>query len=150
MAGYSLIGSYSTVQVLSPTVVNPIEYCTVQTTPSGVIASIPVDETEFQVMGTGPILQAFSEAIETTMADSRVIAGVGSQTIDTNGLLADNVTFTVQYTSASTPASGVTAEAVVPVQLLNFSEEPRDQLNAPQVQAIIDGVYANLQNAAGD
>lgn len=145
-----LIGSYTTVQVLSPTIVNPIEYCTIQTTPSSVIASIPVDETEFQVQGTGPILQAFAEAIETTMADPRVIAGVGSQTIDANGLLADNVIFTVEYSSANTPPSGITAEASVPVQLLNFSEEPRDQLNAPQVTAIIDGVYTNLQNAAGD
>ena len=150
MAGYSLIGSYTTVQVLSPTVVTPIEYCTIQTSPSGVIASIPVDETEFTVNGIGPILIAFAEAIETVMSDTRVISGVGNQTIDANGLLADNVTFTVQYTSASTPPSGVTAEALVPVELLNFSEEPRDQLHAAQVEKIIGDVYDVLKAAAGD
>ena len=149
MAAYALLASYSTVQVLSPTVVQDVLYCTIQTEPSAVIASLPVDQTEFDVNGAVPILQATAEAIETTMADSRVIAGHGSQTIDAAGLLADNVVFTVAYTPTGTTSTSVTAEATVPITLLNFTEEPRDQLNGPRVKAIIDATYANLQKAAG-
>jgi hypothetical protein len=146
---YDLLTSESTVQVVSPTVVNPIVYCTIRTKPSLVVASVPVDQTEFEVNGTGPILEATAEAIETVMADSRVVAGVGTQTLDSSNLLADQVAFTVQYVPPGTSGTSITAEALVPITILNFSQEPRDQINAPAVFAIIDGVYANLQNAAG-
>lgn len=149
MAAYTLLSSYSTVQVLSPQAVNDVVYCTIQTIPSGVIASVPVDQTEFDVAGTGPILESTAEAIETVMTDQRVIAGSPSQSIDSSGLLADNVVFTVQYVPPGSSGTDITADATVPVTLLNFSEEPRDQLNAARVETIIDAVYTNLQNAAG-
>lgn len=149
MASYTLISSYSTVQVLSPTVVNDVVYCTLQTIPHGVIASVPVDQTEFDVNGTGPILESTAEAIETVMTDSRVVSGSPNQTVDDSGLLQDNIVFVVQYVPTGSSGTNITANAVVPIALLNFSEEPRDQLHSAQVQSIIDGVYANLQNAAG-
>ena len=148
MAGYALQGSYSTVQVLSPTLVYPVVYCTISTTPSGVIASIPVGEAEFNSGETGPQLTNFSNAIEQIMALPHVIAGVGSQTIDSNGLLADNVVFTVQYQDATTGPAGVTAEAPVPVNMLNFSDAEIGRVLLGEVEAIINGVYANLKNAA--
>jgi len=148
MAGYTILGSYTTVQVISSTTVQDVQYFTIQTTPSGVVASIPVLEEEFLVVGAGPELQAFAEAIETIMAEANVIAGVGNQIIDDNGLLADYVTFTVQYVGTNTAPSGVTATADVPVTLLNFSEEPRDQLNVPRVQAVIDASYNALKKSA--
>lgn len=149
MSSYALEGSYSTVQVLSPTLVNPVVYCTIQTQPSGVIASMPVPESVFNAGNAATDLTDFANAIEQIMSDTRVIAGVGSQTIDPTGLLSDNVVFTVEYTSATTAPSGVTAEAVVGVGLLNFADALIGTTLLGDVEAIIDTTYTNLQNAAG-
>lgn len=149
MAGYSLQGSYSTVQVLSPTLVNNVVYCTIQTNPSNVIASIPVEESVFNANQAGVELTNFADAIEQIMTIPSVIAGAGEQSIDQSGLLADNVVFTVQYVSANTAASGVTAEASIPVFTLNFSDQQIGSVLLQDATGIIDAVYANLQSAAG-
>lgn len=149
MASYSIQGSYSTVQVITPTLVQPIQYTTIQTQPSSVIASIPLDKAEFDAGTSGPLLTAFSDAIEQVMQRTEVIAGIGSQQIDPNGLLADYVTFTVQYTGAGAAASGVTAEADVPVGMLNFTDGAIGGLLLQEVDAIIQKVYDSLQSAAG-
>jgi hypothetical protein len=149
MAGYSLVGSYSTVQVLSPTLVNNVVYCTISTLPSGVIASMPVQQDVFDGGGAGPELTAFAEAIEQIMARSDVIAGTGAQTIDPNGLLADQVVFTVQYVQTGTTGTAVTADAEVPTASLNFTDGLIGATLLESVIAIIDKTYANLEEAAG-
>jgi hypothetical protein len=149
VAGYTLIGNYSTVQSISPTIANPIEYCTIQTHPSSVIASIPVQETTFQTNQANVQLGNFANAIEQVMDLPHVIAGVGEQTIDPNGLLADTVSFTVEYVGTSTVPTSVTAEASVPVGLLDFTDGEIGRTLLAEVEAIIDGVYGNLQSAAG-
>lgn len=149
MASYSLIGSYATVQVISSTLVLRIQYCTIQTEPSKVIASIAIAEADFKGGTANVLLGDFADAIETIMNHPEVIAGVGSQTIDENGLLEDNVVFTVQYVGPTTPASGVTTEAVVPVGLLNFTDGAIGALLLQQVDAIIAAAYNALKAAAG-
>lgn len=149
MASYSIQGSYTTVQVISPTLVQPIQYTTIQTSPSGVVASIPLDEIDFQAGTSAPLLQAFTDAIEEIMNRPEVIAGVGEQTIDASGLLADNVVFTVQYVGPNTARSGVTAEAVVPVGMLNFTDGAIGGLLLSEVVAIITAAYDALVSAAG-
>lgn len=150
MAGYSLIASYQTVQVLTPTLVNDVVYATIQTSPSGVIASIPVQKGVFDSGGAGPLLQDYANNIELMMTQPGVVAGRGEQTLDENGLLVDNVTFTVQYVPAGTSGTSVTAEAVVPTGLLSEGGDPAiEQVVLPQAEAIIAQTYANLQEAAG-
>lgn len=149
MASYSIQGSYSTVQVITPSLTQPIQYTTIQSQPSNVIASLPLDKGEFDAGTVGPILTAFSDAIEEIMQRPEVIAGIGSQQIDPNGLLADYVTFTVQYTGANAAASGVTAEADVPVGMLNFTDGAIGGLLLQEVDAIIAAAYNSLQSAAG-
>lgn len=149
MAGYSIQGSYSTVQVITPTLTQPIQYTTIQTSPSGVIASIALDKADFDAGTASPLLTAFSNAIEQIMQRSEVIAGIGTQQIDENGLLTDYVTFTVQYVSANTASSGVTAEADVPVGMLNFTDGAIGALLLQEVDAIIAKAYNALQSAAG-
>lgn len=149
MAGYALKGSYQTVQVLSPSLVNDVVYCTIQTSPSGVIASIPVQEDVFDQGAAGVELSNFADAIEQTMRLDYVVAGVGSQQIEPSGLLADYVTFTVQYPSPPTNGTSVTAEASVPVGMLNFTDALIGETLWEDVQQITRDVYDNLQNAAG-
>ena len=150
MATYGLVASETTVQVISPTVVIDIEYVTIQTQPSGVIASLPVIRQEFNQGTAGPLLQDYANNIELMMSQPHVIAGQGSQTLDSNGLLADNVVFTVEYVPAGGTASSVTAEAVVPTRLLSEGGDPQiEQVLLPQAEAIISGVYNNLAAMAG-
>jgi hypothetical protein len=149
MASYSIQGSYRTVQVITPTLTQPIQYTTIQTKPSNVIASIALDQIDFEA-GTGAtILGIFADAIETIMNHPEVIAGIGTQQLDPNGLLTDYVTFTVQYVSANTAASGVTAEADVPVGMLNFTDGAIGALLLQEVDAIIAKAYNALKAAAG-
>lgn len=148
MATYSIAGSYSTVQVITPTLVNQIEYVTIQTQPSGVIASMTVQRDVFRSGGAGPELTAFANAIEQIMARTEVIAGIGSQELDPNGLLTDYVTFTVQYVGPNTASSGVTAEADVPVGLLNFEDAQIGRTLLAEVVAIITDTYNALAAAA--
>lgn len=148
MAAYSLIASYSTVQVLSPTVVNDVVYCTIRTTPSGVIASLPIEQSFFAAHGTPEQLLSFAEAIEEIMASGHVIAGTGTQSIDANGLLADQVVFTVEYVPAGSTPTSITAEATVPVDDLRDPRATTSGGGIIAAQAIVDGVYADLQAAA--
>lgn len=149
MATYSIQGSYSTVQVITPTLTQPIQYTTIQTQPSGVVASIALDKAEFDSATSTPLLQAFADAIEQIMARSEVIAGIGTQQLDPNGLLTDYVTFTVQYVSPNTARSGVTAEADVPVGMLNFTDGAIGALLLQEVDAIIAQAYDALAAVAG-
>jgi len=150
MASYALLASIQTVQVLSANVVNDVMYCTIQTSPSGVIASLPVSLTAFAQNQAAEQLTSFADDIETMMTQPGVIAGTGEQTIDASGLLADNVTFTVQYVPAGSAPTSITAEAVVPVGLLSEGGDPTiERTLIAQAEAIIAGVYANLQSAAG-
>jgi len=147
-SGYSLIGSYSTVQSLSPTVTNPIEYCTIKTTPSGVIASIVVQKAVFDKGEAGVQLDNFSAAIEQTMRLPHVVGAFGTQLLDPNDLLADFVVFTVSYESANAPSGAVTAEAQVPVGYLDFSDALIGRVSWQNVQNIVTAAYNNLVSAA--
>jgi len=148
VATYSIQGSYSTVQVLTPSLVNPIQYVTIQTQPSGVIAAIPVQKDIFDAGQAGTELTIFADAIEQIMANPIVIAGIGSQQLDANGLLTDFVTFTVQYTGANAAPAGVTAEADVPVGMLNFTDGLIGTTLLGEVNTLIDAAYNALKAAA--
>lgn len=148
MASYSIVGSYSTVQVITPSLVQPIQYTTIRTQPSGVVAAIALDQAEFNAGTSTPLLTAFADAIEQIMSRTEVIAGIGTQQLDANGLLADYVTFTVQYVGPNTASSGVTAEADVPVGMLNFTDGAIGSLLLQEVDAIIATAYDALAAAA--
>lgn len=114
MAGYILVATESTVQVLAPTVVHDVVYCTIQTTPSGVVASYPVRAVDFQGGYSVQVLTDFATGIEYVMSQDHVVSGIGSQQIDDNGLLVDSVLFTVEYVDPAHPENHLTLEAPVP------------------------------------
>jgi hypothetical protein len=148
MASYALLASESTVQVLSPTLTNDVVYCTILTQPSGVIASMPVPKIAFDSSSARPELTAFANAIEQIMARPEVVAATGEQTIDHNGLLADNVTFTVQYTPPGTTPTSITADVVIRVAELNFEDELIGRTLLEDVLAKIQATYAQLEASA--
>lgn len=148
MATYEILGSYSTVRSITPTLTEPVVYATIQTQPSGVVASMTLDQAVFMAGDSGPLLQAFADAVEQIMAREEVVAGVGSQALDANGLTSDYVVFTVQYTGPGAASSGVTAQADVPVGILDFQDGAIGELLLQQVDAIIAAAYNALQAAA--
>lgn len=149
MAGYTLIDSYSTVQSISPTVTNPIVYCTIQTTPSEIVSSFPVSQVSFKANGAAETLNALADHIEQVMVTQPVVAATPQQVLEDNGLLVDQMVFTVQYVQAGTSNTSVTADAVVPTSYLANSDEFAQATLTAEIDAIIQGVYANLQSAAG-
>ena len=150
MASYTLIATETTVQVLSPTVVMDVVYATIQTSPSGVIASLPVAKIDFDAGTAGPILASYANDIEVLMNYPHVIGGQGTQTIDATGLIQDNVAFVVQYVPTSGTGTAITAEAVVPSGLLSEGGDPAiESILLGEARAIINGVYDNLVSLAG-
>lgn len=148
MASYVLKSSFTTVQVLSPGIVNEVVYCTIETSPSSIIASIPVQADEFAAGTTGPLLTALADGIETIVGRGHIIAGQGAQTLDANGLLSDYVAFVVEYVPPNTSGTSITAEALVPVGLLSQSDVTISETLLAEAEAIVQGVYDHLKNAA--
>src|SRR5690349_15004438 len=111
MADFDLLATESTVQVLSPTVVHDVINATIRTSPSGVIASIPVDKSDFEGGTAHTLLGFYADNIELMMRQPGVIAGQGTQVIDPNGLTEDNVSFVVQYAPPGQAGTAITAEA---------------------------------------
>lgn len=147
--GYVLLGSYPTVQVLSPSLINDVVYCTIQTQPSHVVASIPVQEDVFNQGAAGSELSNFAQGIEAVMALPHVTAAVGDQTIDQSGLIADNVVFTVTYTDPVNAPYGATAQVLIGARRLDFTDALIGRTLLAGVTADIDAAYANLKAAAG-
>lgn len=149
MAGYVLMGSFPTVQVLSPTLTQPVQYCTIQTTPSGVIASYPVSEQDFQGGYAVQVLTDFADGVEYIMGQPHVIGAVGTQVLDVNGLLSDSVVYTVQYVDPVKAPNGITAEATVPVSDLVSIPQAQERGSAVNAENYIVDAYNSLVTAAG-
>jgi len=148
-ASYTLVSSYSTVQVLSPTSIVDVVYCTINTSPSNVTASTVVPQSAFDAGSSGTLLATFAQAIETVMQYPHVTHGVGSQVVGASGLLTDTVVFTVTYTDPVKAPNGATATATVPNSLLDFTDPATGSQNKTDVNALLDSTYSNLQAAAG-
>ena len=146
---FTLLASDQTVQVLSPTVVNDVLYCTIQTIPSGVIASYPIPVEWLGLESSSDRLGTFAHNIEEAMALPYVVAGAGTQTLDANGLLQDMVSFTVQYVQPDTTGTQVTAEAIIPVAYLIGPSILSATPGNPTAKSLLDAVYADLQLLAG-
>ena len=149
MAVYSLLGSYSTVQILAPTLSRPVLYCTIQTHPSDVIASMPIPENATGVASGNPELTAYADAIEQIMARDEVIGAVGSQEQLPGGLLRDNVVFTVEYVPPGSTGTSITGEATVHSASLNFEDDLIGVTLLESVLGIIGAVYDGLKQTAG-
>ena len=148
MPAYTLLASTSTVQVISSTIVNNVVYCTIETSPSNVIASIPVSQASFNNNQSAQELTALADNIETLIGRGHITGGQGVQTLDSNGLLVDQISFTVEYIPSGATSSNITAEALVPVNLLSIDDPAIDRVLLDEAETIITKVYNNLANAA--
>ena len=115
MASYTLIGNNAIVQVLSPTVSEDMQAATIQTIPTGIIATALVSQKSFTDDKAAESLTAFADNIETIIGQGKAVGGSGTSSLDASGLQAYFVTFTVGYDPPGAPTGTVTTDVDVPV-----------------------------------
>jgi hypothetical protein len=143
---YKILTSSSTVQVISSTATVDAVMVTIQTLPSNVTAGITMPAEQFAGnLGEG-LLTPYRNVIEQIMGDGKVIAAVGLQTLDANGLLQDAITWTVGATPPGSPAGPLTVQVTTAlVTPINSTTLLTAYLS--ESEAAIDAAYSNLANA---
>lgn len=146
MASYTLVASTSTVQVLSTTGAQDAIVATIQTIPSGVVATIAVSRVSFDTNGAAETLTALADNIEELLNSSHAIGGTGTSDLDNNGLTEYFVTFTVGYNPTPAVAGNVTVDVDVPVNLLSVSDPEINSTLLDEARTMIESGYTNLVN----
>ena len=144
MATYTLIGSVSTIQVLSTTTTQEAVLATIQTNTSGVVVSIPVSQASFDANSAAETLTALANNIETIIGQGKAVGGVGSSDLDASGLTVYFVTFTVGYNPPGAPAGQVTVDVDVPVNLLSIDDPEINQTLLGEAEAMVNAAYNSL------
>lgn len=149
MASYTLMGSTSTVQVLSQTSSQEAVVATISTIPSGVVASKPVSRTAFDDNLAAAALTAFADAIEAVMSQGKAVSGTGTSDLDASGLTEYFVTFTVGYDPPGAPPGQVTVDVDVSVGLLDLEDAEIGRTLLTEAEDKIDAAYNSLVSMAG-
>ena len=143
-ASYTLVGSISLTQVLSPSVSQDAVLATIQTSPSSVNATIAVSRVSFDNNQAAETLTALADNIETIIGQGKAVSGTASSQLDDSGLTAYYVTFTVGYNPPGAPTGTVTVDVDVPVNLLAVDDPTINQTLLGQAEALIDNAYNSL------
>jgi hypothetical protein len=149
MAGYSLIGSESIVQVLTPTVSEDMVSATISTDPTGVIVTALVSKVSFDNNQAAETLTALANNIETIISQGKAIGGSGTQELSTNGLLVYYVTFTVAYNPVGGPTDTITVDVDVPINLISIDDPEINSTLLAEAEALVNAAYASLESMAG-
>lgn len=150
--GYTYIGSFSTVQVLSADQTQDVLRVTFRTDPSGVVAYVNAPVVSLVAGGTTDVFAAaqlyaapMADGIERAIASHKVAAIVAVQDTDKGGLLQDYLEVTVEYVSTDPNKPGVFDQTIRIAAFLFSAEE----FFGAAVQGPIDAAYAQLQRLAG-
>lgn len=148
-SNYDLIASQSSIQVLSPKVVQEVVVCTIQTKPSRAIFDYWIDRITWDAGDAPTILTAVAGDVEHVMTSQPVSGAFGGSELDKNGLLTELITFTVSYTPPGSLGVPVTVDVDVPV--LDFGQGAIAGQNFGLNDAInrIATAYQQLVAAAG-
>lgn len=150
--GYTVLGSYATVQVTSPTTVVDVLRINFRTTPSGVVATANVpykniagftvaDADQAASIFIGPLADGIEQAIGT----GRVAGGTGSEDIDASGLLVDYIDLTVEF-NPNDPTRPGPFQSVLRVPVFAFET---GEFFGPLVRDKINAAYDALVKLAG-
>ena len=147
-ANYDLGPTASSVQVLSPTLVQPIVDCPIRTKPSGVILNYWIDKATWDA-GLGPaLLENVAAGVEHIMSSQPVIGAAGSQQLDANGLLSQFVTFIVAYTPPGSTLGAATLDVDVPIGDFGQDAIAGENFGLNDAEARIQAGYQGLVNLA--
>lgn len=143
-SSYTLIGNAPTIQVLAPTVSQDVELATIQTSPTGIVATIAVSEKSFVKNMASETLTALANNIETIIGQGKAIGGTGTSSLDESGLTQYYVTFTVAYDAPGAPPGAVTTDVDVPVNLLSVDDPEINQTLLAEAEALVNNAYDHL------
>ena len=145
---YLLVSSQSTIQVLSPTVVQDVVVASIQTQPSGVVADLWFPQDVWDGGTAATTLNEYAANIESVRQMPQVVGASSGQSLDDSGLLQSEITFVVGYAPPGSLYPPATVDVVVPASELNplfrFSGEP----GVTKAKTAIQAAYQNLVNIA--
>lgn len=144
-----LLNSDPSVQVIG-NLTSDVLICTFQSLPSGSTLILVIDQTDFAA-GTGNVLMnELSTEVEDILKAGVATGAVGVQSIDSSGLLQDNVTFTVTYVpSYSTPGT-ITGDVTIPAYVITGDSFLFASGALQSAPAQIDAEYERLKALAGE
>ena len=143
-ANYTLIASQSSIQVISPTVVQDVVVITIQTQPHGVIADIWVTKDEWDKGTTGVTLSGFAANIEKIMASPQVVGATTGSVLDPNGLLQSEISFVVGYAPPGSPYPPATVDVDISANSLRPEDVMGQEPGVTAALAAINTAYQNL------
>lgn len=145
---YDIKATIPTIQVLSPTLVQQVMDCTLQSIPSGVIFDYWVDRAVWDAGDAPPLLEMVAGNVEHILSATAAISGVGSQQLDKNGLLDQFVTFTVAATAPGGTPDALTTDVDVPMHDLDQETFAGENFGLTAAEALITAAYNLLVAAA--
>lgn len=151
-ASYSVLGSFSTIQVVSPTQVVDVLRITFRTVPSGVVAVANAPYRNVAGVTVADVDQAaavfigpLADGIERMMGSGIVAGAIAAEDVDASGLLIDYIDATVSYVPVSSAQPGP-FQAVVRIPVFAFDEP---SFYGPLVNDKLNAAYGALQHLAG-
>lgn len=145
---YDLLSTNSTIQVLSPTLIQPIVDCVLSTKPTGIVFNYWVDKAVWDAHDFVPLLEQVAGNVEHIIAATAAITGVGTEHLDASGLLTQVVTFTVAATAPGGIPNALTLDVDVPIGDLDQEAIAGHNFGLEAAEALILEAYNELLAAA--
>lgn len=145
---YDLVASQSSIQVISPTIVQDVVVATIRTKPSGVFADLWISQDQWDAGLAGASLAQFATNIEQLRTSPHVIGASSGQTLDASGLLQSELTFMVGYTPPGSPFGPATVDVTVSADDLNPNAIGQGRGGMQAALDAIDAAYQQLVAAA--
>lgn len=145
---YDLLATNSTIQVLSPTLIEPIVDCVLSTKPTGIVFDYWVDKAVWDAGDAAPLLEQVAGNVEHLIASTPAIGGFGVQHLSDSGLLSQAVVFTVAATAPGGLPNSLTVEVEVPIGDLDQETFAGQNFGLAAAEALIQDAYNKLTAAA--
>lgn len=113
--GYTVVGSYTTVQVLTQTTSADVQAVTIVTKPTGIYTIVLVPLAQWQAGKSAAYLTPPAELLEQLIAGGLVTGAVYVQSTNASDLLAGFMQLTVSYTPSTGLAQPLTTKVMMPM-----------------------------------
>ena len=147
--GYTLIGSYDTVQVLSATSAVDAIFCSIVTSGSGSNVQMAIPKQQFSANQGAGELNTLADAVDGAISGGLAVAAVGTQGVDSAGLLYDAVSFTVEYVPPTSSPSPITTTVELPVGVLTLDPAIALHITGGNTTERLQAAYDQLKTLAG-
>lgn len=145
---YDLLATESKVQVLSPTLTQPVVDATLRSKPTGIIFNYWVDKAVWDAGVAPTLFEAVAGDVEALIAQTPAISGFGFEDLDANGLLQQFITFVVAATAPGGTPNALTIDVDIPVGDFGQGVVAGENFGLNAAIALIDAAEKQLTAAA--